>query len=104
MSQAKLRQERGFFAKIEPHLPIAEWLRVISQIYFPNAHKGGNRPKQNIPLQPSNVFLALNVALQRLKKNKARNAIMCTLANIWKISHPRPSQQILLTPLRILMA
>ncbi|MCL1986553.1 MAG: IS5 family transposase [Firmicutes bacterium] len=42
---SKVTSRARFFAEIEPHLPIAEWLRDISPIYFPNAHKGGNQPK-----------------------------------------------------------
>ena len=42
---SKTTSRARFFAEIEPHLPIADWLRVISPIYYPNAHKGGNQPK-----------------------------------------------------------
>ena len=42
---SKTTSRAKFFEQIEPHLPIDEWIEIISPIYYPKAHLGGNRPK-----------------------------------------------------------
>jgi IS5 family transposase len=42
---SKTTNRAKFFAEIEPHLPMDEWIAAIKPIYYPNAHLGGNQPK-----------------------------------------------------------
>jgi len=41
----KTTSRARFFAEVEPHLPIADWLDMLRPIYYPNAHLGGAQPK-----------------------------------------------------------
>ena len=41
----KITSRAKFFAEIEPHLPIDEWMEIIRPIYYPDAHLGGRPPK-----------------------------------------------------------
>lgn len=42
---SKKTSRARFFAEVEPHLPIVEWMEIIKPIYYPNAHYGGRPPK-----------------------------------------------------------
>ena len=41
----KTTSRARFFAEIEPHLPIDEWIEMIRPIYYPDSHYGGRPPK-----------------------------------------------------------
>jgi len=42
---SKTTSRAKFFAEIEPHLPITEWIEIIRPIYYPDAYLGGRPPK-----------------------------------------------------------
>ena len=42
---SKITSRARFFAEVEPHLPIGEWMEIIKPIYYPNVHLGGRPPK-----------------------------------------------------------
>ena len=42
---SKTTSRARFFAEVEPHLPINEWMEIIRPIYYPDAHLGGRPPK-----------------------------------------------------------
>ena len=42
---SKVTSRARFFAEIEPHLPINEWMEIIRPVYYPDAHLGGRPPK-----------------------------------------------------------
>jgi len=41
----KTTSRARFFAEVEPHLPIDEWMKIIRPIYYPDSHLGGRPPK-----------------------------------------------------------
>ena len=41
----KTTSRAKFFAEVEPHLPIADWVEIIRPIYYPDSYLGGRPPK-----------------------------------------------------------